>query len=66
VLFIGGYERRALTNTAGNMPPEGFQRRINLLGRNIVSLDTWMTTGLCKFTQILQLPQNTKGGIARC
>ncbi|MEI4155822.1 hypothetical protein V9689_23930 [Klebsiella pneumoniae] len=21
---------------------------------------------LCKFTQILQLPQNTKGGIARC
>ncbi len=22
--------------------------------------------GLCKFTQILQLPQNTKGGIARC
>lgn len=21
---------------------------------------------MCKFTQILQLPQNTKGGIARC
>ncbi|WP_411368890.1 prophage tail fiber N-terminal domain-containing protein [Escherichia coli] len=21
---------------------------------------------VCKFTQILQLPQNTKGGIARC
>ncbi len=23
-------------------------------------------SGVCKFTEILQLPQNTKGGIARC
>ncbi|MBL1791737.1 hypothetical protein ELE33_21320, partial [Klebsiella pneumoniae] len=23
-------------------------------------------SSVCKFTQILQLPQNTKGGIARC
>jgi hypothetical protein len=46
VVHRGDMNAAPLTNTAGNMPPEGFQRRINLLGRNIVSLDTWMTTGL--------------------
>ncbi len=30
--------------------------------RNRAAIETLM----CKFTQILQLPQNTKGGIARC
>nr|DAF74433.1 MAG TPA: hypothetical protein [Caudoviricetes sp.]DAH80613.1 MAG TPA: hypothetical protein [Caudoviricetes sp.] len=33
---------------------------------NIRLGDTSDKQSMCKFTQILQLPQNTKGGIARC
>ncbi|MDS6781852.1 NUDIX hydrolase [Klebsiella pneumoniae] len=33
---------------------------------SLIGAFNWPFTGVCKFTQILQLPQNTKGGIARC
>lgn len=66
VIHRGDMDTTPLANAPGNMPPESLQRRINLLCGDVVPQVALMTAGLCKFTQILQLPQNTKGGIARC
>ena len=51
--------RVSSSSTLKNMPAlvEGDKVYITFKGGNIT---------MCKFTQILQLPQNTKGGIARC
>ena len=55
--------------TTGNAP-RGFPRILQWLLAGLM-LIIGLAVGilgakLCKFTQILQLPQNTKGGIARC
>ncbi len=42
------------------------QHRIKLLTLYFLSRKQIYIIAMCKFTQILQLPQNTKGGIARC
>ncbi|WP_044525217.1 integrase core domain-containing protein, partial [Klebsiella quasipneumoniae] len=39
---------------------------VDYILRESKNCNMWWTHTLCKFTQILQLPQNTKGGIARC
>ncbi|MFQ1437383.1 hypothetical protein ACJWRY_28880, partial [Klebsiella pneumoniae] len=37
-----------------------------LLSQTTDTFAAFLASSVCKFTQILQLPQNTKGGIARC
>jgi hypothetical protein len=39
VVHRGDMDAAPLANAPGNMPPEGFQRRINLLGGDVVPQD---------------------------
>lgn len=67
-----------LTAASGDMTAHRQDVRVNLILCQLLTSEAGMavqgfilpqalfTQTLCKFTQILQLPQNTKGGIARC